>query len=243
MLGDAGCGAGSDAGRMTNAIRVDLRPAITALGDLSARQVPFASALALTTLAQGVQDAETVEELKTFDSPTPFTQRAFAKTPATKRNLVATVFIKDVQAQYLAPYVLGGPRFLGTKKGMLAPRGVGLNKYGNLTKGKLASLKAKPNVFIGPVTFKNGTTINGVWQRGATPRGKRTKGDGEYGTKGKHHVVAGNRTTLKLLIQFEDTTEAPKHFDFYGAARAYVAKHGQRVFNEALAKALAMPRR
>ena len=224
-------------------VHVDLRPAQRALGDLTGRQIPFASAFALTSLAQSVQDAETAEELKTFENPTPFTQRAFAKIPATKRNLVATVFIKDVQAQYLEPYVVGGPRFLGTKKGMLAPRGVGLNQYGNLTRGKLASLKGKTSVFIGPVTFKNGRTVNGVWQRGATPRGKRTKGDGEFGTKGKHHIVAGNRTTLKLLIQFEDTTEAPKHLDFYGRARGYVAANAQRVFDDALRKAMATARR
>lgn len=219
---------------MQAGIKVDLRQAQRALGDLHGKQIPFASALALTTLAGGVQDAETAEELKTFASPTPFTQRAFGKTPATKRNLVSTVFIKDVQAQYLAPYVVGGPRFLGTKKGMLAPRGIALNQYGNLTKGKLAALKAKPNVFIGPVTVKGGKVINGVWQR-ATARPARTTKRGTTPAK-----PAG---PLKLLIQFEDTTEAPKHLDFYGRARAYVVGNAQDAFETALAKALSTARR
>lgn len=236
---------------MLGGIRVDLRPAIAALGDLSQRQVPFASALALTTLAQGVQDTETELEIATFDNPTPFTKRAFGKTPATKRNLVATVFIKNRtsaaggQNAYLEPYVDGGERSLGTKKAMLVPIGQRTNQYGNLPRNALARLKARPDVFVGAVTFKkSGRTVSGVWQRSPTKRGARHKGGGEYGTRGDSQgKVGGVRTTLKLLIEFEDTTEAPKHFDFYGAARAYVAKHGQRVFNEALAKALTMPRR
>lgn len=209
-------------------VRVDLRPAQRALGDLTGKQIPFAAAFALTTLAQGVQAAETAEEMKTFENPTPFTQRAFGKTPATKRNLVATVFIKDVQAQYLVPYVEGGARFLGTKKGMLAPRAVALNQYGNLTKGKLASLKGKPNVFIGPIKTKAGMTINGVWQR--QPARRSAKGVTPAGP-------------LKLLIRFEDTTEAPKHLDFYGCARGFVTANAQRVFDDALRKAMSTARR
>ncbi len=226
-------------------IRVDLRQAQQALGDLVNRQVPFASALALTMLAEGVQAAETDEENRTFDNPTPFTQRAFAKTPATKKRLVATVFIKDAQANYLAPYVDGGDRFLGAKKGMLAPVGQKTNQYGNLPRNTLARLKGKPNVFIGPIMFKKtGRTVNGVWQRSATPRGQRYKGGGEYGTRGKNtNIVDGVRTTLTLLIQFEDTTEVPKHLDFYGRARAHVAKYAQPVFEAALTQAMKTARK
>lgn len=138
---------------------------------------------------------------------------------------------------------MGGNRSLGTKRGMLAPRAVGLNQYGNLSKGKLASLKSKPGVFIGPVTLKNGRTINGVWQRGKTKRGERYKGGGEYGTRGKLNKIGGARTTLKLLIQFEDTTPVRKRLPFEKVARMYIQRNATAAFDAALRRALQTSRR
>jgi hypothetical protein len=146
---------------------------------------------------------ETAEEKHVFDNPTPFTQRAIGKTTATKKTLRATVFIKDKTSEgggqnaYLAPYVRGGNRSLGSKKGMLAPEKKNLrtNQYGNLPRGTLQRLKGKPNVFIGSITFKaNGRTVSGVWQRDPTKRGTRRQG--EFGTRGDSQgKVHGARTT------------------------------------------------
>ena len=214
-------------------IKADLRPLQRAFIDLRAKQVPFATALALTTLAKGVQQVEREEVLATFATPTPFTQNAFAVKPATKTNQIATVFAKDIQAAYLEPYVDGGMRSLGGKRGMLVPRDVGTNAYGNLPKAALARLKGKPGVFIGPVTTKAGRVINGVWQRPTQTRaGKRGK---DAQAKPAGH--------LKLLIQFEDTTEAPKHLDFYGRAHAYIRRNAASAFNDAMVRALATARR
>lgn len=227
---------------LTLNIKPDLKPLQRAFVGFHAKQAPFATALALTSLAKGVQGEEVKAIDATFETPTPFTEKSIAVTSATKSRQTATVFAKEIAAQYLVPYVVGGDRSLGGKRGMLGPRGVGLNAYGNLSKGKLAALKAKPNTFIGAVTFKNGRTVNGVWQRGTTPRGKRTKGGGEYGTKGKHHVVAGNRTTLKLLIQFEDTTQTRKHLPFQETAVRYVRRNAAAEYTKAMRIALATAR-
>ena len=213
------------------------------LSALQAKQMPFATSLALNELAKGVRDVESVLLQDTFDSPTPFTQNAYRIEVATKAKPVAMVWAKDIQAQYLEPYVTGGDRFLGTKRGMLAPRAVGLNKYGNLTRGKLAALKAKPNVFIGRVTFKNGRTVNGVWQRSNHGPGERRRQAG-YGTKGRSvDKIGGARTTLKLLIQFEDTTPAPKRLPFEARARQYLDRNARAVFEAALQRAIATSRR
>lgn len=212
-------------------VKVDLRPAQRALGDFG-KQVPFATALALTSLAQGVQEAEDAEAAKVLDKETSFTKRAFGKTPATKKRFVATVFIKDTtsaaggQNAYLAPYVIGGDRSLGTKKAMLAPVGAATNQYGNLSKGQLARLKAKPGVFIGAVQTKRGP-VSGVWQRVAQPKRK----------------AGGGKARLKLLIEFEDTTAVRKRLDFYGRAQAYVQRNAVPVFNDALARAIATKRK
>jgi hypothetical protein len=136
---------------------------------------------------------------------------------------------RKIAAQYLAPYVYGEDRFLGGKKAMLVPRDVGLNQFGNLPRNKLKTLKGKPNIFVGTIKFKkSGKTISGIWQR--PDNGLRRSG--YRGTKGATRgaktasSVAGTATGLKLLIQFEDTTPAPKHLPFYERARAYVAKQG-----------------
>lgn len=224
-------------------IKADLKPLHRAMIALGAQQVPFAMSLALNDLARGVATVEQDAINDTFDTPTPFTQKATRIEVATKSRPVATVAFKDIQASYLEPYVVGGNRSLGTKRGMLAPRAVGLNQYGNLSKGKLASLKSKPGVFIGPVTLKNGRTINGVWQRGKTKRGERYKGGGEYGTRGKLNKIGGARTTLKLLIQFEGTTPVRKRLPFERVARRYIERHAAAAFDQALRRALATKRR
>lgn len=224
-------------------IRGDLKPMQKAFIDFRAKQAPFATALALTSLAKGVQAIEGAEIAKTFENSTSFTRNAIAIVPATKSKPIAVVFPKDVQAEYLAPYVNGGNRSLGGKKGMLKPVGASTNQYGNLTKGQLARLKGKPNVFVGAVTFrKSGKTVRGVWQRSPVKRGARR--DGDSGTRGDSQgKVNGARTSLKLLIEFADTTAVTKHFDFYKRANAYLRRNAVREFDQAMAKALSTARR
>jgi hypothetical protein len=212
-------------------IKGNLGPLHRAMIDLRAKQVPFAMSLALNDLAKGVRGVEIDELDATFDSPTPFTENAYRIEVATKARPIAIVAAKDIQAEYLEPYVVGGPRSLGNKRGMLAPRNVALNKYGNLTRGKIASLRGKPNVFIGPVKTRSGKVINGVWQR----PGRGARRDGSSGTKG--------RTGLKLLIQFEDTTEAPKRLPFEQVARQYIDRNARPAFEAALRRAIATARR
>lgn len=202
-------------------IKGDLKPLQRAFVALHAKQVPFASALALTGLAKGVQLAEAEQVVETFDSPTPFTQKAFAIVPAKKSDLVAIVFPKDIQSEYLEPYVDGGPRSLGTKQAMLVPVDQRTNQYGNLPRNTIARLMAKPSVFKGKIVTKSGRAISGIWQR---PGGKAGKGH------------------LKLLVAFDDTTPAPKHFPFYERAQAYIRANAAREFDNAMRKALATAR-
>lgn len=213
-------------------IKADLKPLHRAMIALGAKQVPFAMSLAINDLAKGVAAAEVEAIDATFDTPTPFTEKAIRIAVATKSRPVATVAMKDIQASYLAPYVLGGDRSLGGKRGMLAPRAVALNQYGNLTKGKLAALRAKPGIYIGPIKTKSGKVINGVWQRPTKPklgRGRRASG-------------AQPRQGLKLLIQFEDTTPVRKRLPFEQVARRYVQRNAAAAFDAALRRALATAR-
>jgi hypothetical protein len=201
---------------------------------LGAKQVPFATALALNNLAKGVKAAEETQVGQTFETPTPFTKNAFRIEVATKSRPVARVAAKDIQASYLEPYVDGGLRALGTKRGMLAPitGNINLNAYGNLPRNKLKQLQGKPGIFIGPIKTKRGF-INGVWQRpGPQPRIKGMK----------RGMATQAKRPLKLLIKFEDTTPVRKRFPFEQRARAHVARHAAAEFTAALQRAMATAR-
>ena len=73
-------------------------------------QVPYATAVALTKTAQDAARELNAELPRYLDNPTPFTRNAFTLKRATKRDLNAIVFAKDVQAKYLRYQVFGGAR-------------------------------------------------------------------------------------------------------------------------------------
>jgi hypothetical protein len=212
-------------------IRIDLSSAMKELtrdlDRLERQQVPFATARALTDVARKAAAVETASLPKTFDSPTRFTLNAFAVIPARKSNLTATLLIKDRQAQYLGPYEDGGKQWLGTKRGMLTPKNVTLNAYGNLTKGRLKALKGRRDVFIGVVQTKEGP-VNGVWQR--LPYVKAAK-------RGDAHVQR-----LKLLIRFTDPQPVKPKLRFRDRAEETVRAELPAAFRAALAQALATSR-
>lgn len=203
-------------------VRIDRSALRRAIADIGERQIPFAIALTVNSLAKGVVVAERDEVARTFSTPTPFTENAFRIETATKARPVARVAIKDIQAGYLEPYVKGGVRSLGTKRGMLAPitGNIALNKYGNLTRNKLKTLAARPGVYIGPITTRGGKRISGVWQR--------SRGRGG--------------ASLKLLIKFADTTPVKKRLDFYGRATRHVRDNLNREFAAAVRQAAATAR-
>jgi hypothetical protein len=230
-------------------LRVDLRALKRGLSDVRKKQLPFATAQALTVTAGHVGEGWIQEMKARLETPTPFTLGSVAVRGASKGRLVATVFVKDIAAAYLSPLIDGGPHALGKKKGLLNPKNVPLNQYGNLSRGKIAALKAKPNVFVGPVTLKSGQVVNGVWQRNDVARGARRKGG--YGTKGSHHVkhneamgLTGynNRTTLKLLVRFTDPLPAKPVLRFGERAAADVRRYFEPAFEKAFAHAMATAR-
>lgn len=220
-------------------IKSDVKALSRQLDDLANKQLPFAAAIAVLGVARRIQEAET-KALGEFDRPTPFTMKAFAVTPskpgAIKRNGSVTIFAKDVQAAYLTPFEVGGPQFLGNKKGMLNPRDIRLNQYGNIPRGTLARLKTKPNIFFGTVVTKNGP-VNGVWQRpkptkAATMRARRRGAPPALDAAKK----AG---PLKLLVAFGDPVNVKPMLHFADRARAiFDATNWDAELRQALAVAM-----
>jgi hypothetical protein len=215
-------------------IRVDTKPLTKALYGLERQQIPFATARTLTAVAKLVAVGEKAEFGETFKSPTPFTMNAMGVTPASKASQTATVFVKDIQAVYLAPFAFGGSQVLGNKRAILTPRDVAVNQYGNIPKGRIAALKGRPDIYIGEVRTKGGKVIAGVWQRvGLTRTGKRRR------------IKAGvkpNAGQLKLLIQFTNPAPVTKHLDYAARAQSVVDRNLGPEWNKAIASALATAR-
>ena len=124
-----------------------------------ARQVPFAIAKALTLTARDARQ-DVIDKLPAIiDRPTPFTLRGIGYKPANKVNLSAEVFIRDVQAQYLAKLIRGGTE-MPKKRALVEPATIRLNQYGNLPRAALSRLRGRKDTFSANI---NG--VGGIWKR------------------------------------------------------------------------------
>lgn len=230
---------------LTLDVQTNLKPLMAGLDDLAKKQIPFATARALTAVAKKVQKAETDAISDIFDRPTLFTQRSVGVRAAKKADLTATVFVKDIAAKYLEPFELGGQHHLPpSKRGgtLFNPKNVQLNQYGNLPKGKLRRLAAKPDVFVGTVNFRTGQTISGIWQR---PQRDYRRADPkraywrDYGTKGKLRKVNGILTGLRLLVQFGDALPVKQRLGYRERGKDVVQATMRTEFEKAMGEALA----
>ena len=174
------------------------------LHSIQSKQIPFATAKALTATAKHVQAKQPEQLEKDFDNPTPFTKRGFYVRGATKAKQYAIVGIKDIQAKYLELQIKGGTR-RPKGKALIAPSELRRNRYGNIPKGKIKALLAKPSVFSGTV---NGTP--GVWQR-------------------------NKNGSMKLLISYSSEQKYKKRYDFVESSRAMARKQFPRELQRSIA--------
>jgi len=179
------------------------------------KQVPFATARALTKTAQDTRDALKVQIKKDLDRPTPFTVRGISSASATKASLQARVYVRDIQAGYLWYAVEGG--VAGSR---VRPGNIRLNKYGNIPRKSLGKLLARPDVFYGTIRG-----ITGIWQRGRV-RGDRftTEVKSYRGARGQagYKYRSGNLSrNVRLIAAKENNVRYQKRFNFYtGGAKA-----------------------
>lgn len=193
-------------------IKSDIKKAIKALDDLQRKQVPFATAKALTDTAKAVQKAVIAQAEKDLDNPMPFTKRGFYVQRATKANLIAVVGIKDIQDKYLRTQIFGGTS-KPNKRALLKPKNVALNAYGNLPRNRVKRLLARADVFSGTVAG-----IDGIWQR--------------LGKDGKA------KRNVKLLIRYKKEQRYKPQYKFYETAEKVARSSFRRNFDNALAEAL-----
>lgn len=208
---------------------------------LASKQLPFATAQALTAIAQSVVAAEQVNEQRVLDRPRPFTTGAIGVIRANKARMEATVFVKDITAAYLEPYQFGGPNKLNGRALLKPVEAVkDLDQFGNLPRNFLKKLKGRKDIFIGTIQTKVGP-ISGVWQRDSSvdvelPLATRT---------GKIRVAKARLNTsgrLVLLVKFTDAHKATQYLDWFKVAERAVAKSFNREMGKALGRAIASAR-
>jgi hypothetical protein len=126
-----------------------------------AKQIPFATSLAINKTAQKVKLKEEKEIVDVFDRPTSFTKNSLFIKPSNKNNLTALVKLKDFSfkgtsaAKYLQAQIAGGERRL--KRYELALRSAGIlpsgyftvpgqaaniDQYGNIARSQIVQLLA-----------------------------------------------------------------------------------------------------
>lgn len=200
-------------------------------------QVPFATAVALTRTAQDAAKELNTELPHYLDKPTSFTQKAFTHRRATKWDLQALVFAKDVQAKYLLYQVLGGGR-APNKKAQKLPSNIKLNEFGNIPRGEIARLIA---------LAKSGKKLTKYKSR---KLGVSNKLDLFYGDPGNgrppgiyKRVVQGDQHHLIPLIVFpRQTVHYKPRFPMRTIVQRVVAQRFRSHFATALREAMATAR-
>jgi hypothetical protein len=130
------------------------------------KQIPFANALALTRTAQTVKKLQVREMERVYDRPTRFTLNSLRVIPAKKRQQVqfSKVDFKNENPKGIAPteflkaQVFGGQRNdkrserwlkfnnkIGASSSIVPARGLRLNKFGNVTKGRMTKILSNLN--------------------------------------------------------------------------------------------------
>lgn len=165
---------------MRNGIVVGLPQVLENMRDMGSSQIPFAVSIGLNLCARDVQQAEGKHTTEAFDRPKPFTRNAFGMTPSNKRNLVATVFAKDMQNRYLWEQAEGGHRDFktfeekfaesGGAKVALPGKAAKLDQYGNITKAQILRIAKDLNTSGGAKRF-----FKGVPKGGKLPEGIYTR--------------------------------------------------------------------
>ncbi|WP_299076443.1 hypothetical protein [uncultured Paraglaciecola sp.] len=190
----------------------DIKKATRLLGAMK-KQIPFAASVAMNDTATDIQKVEKSAMHRELDNPRPATVKGIRVSRSNKRSLSASVFILPAINQFIRYQVVGGVRPPRSRTEAV-PFNMRLNKYGNIPgrrQGKLAKILAKPDTFSG--TIKG---VAGIWQRG----------------KGR------NRTSLTLLVAYENKTTYRPAFHFYRHAERTAASRWPRNFSRAIKHAI-----
>ena len=235
---------------MQISIKSDIKQLTKRLTDIQKKQVPFATALALTKTAQRVQREEVNTMKKVFKNPTPFILKGIYIQRATKSKQYAVIGIRDKKSkgisriEFLAPHIYGQKRdnkslewllkyrrLMPRNKYLVPARKAKKNQYGNVsrdtTKKILASLDRRLDTGKKSNNDKTNTNPYYIVMPG----------------QGMHPgIYFKNKSGTYPVFLFVDKPSYKKRFPFFEVAERISQKYFPAEFNKALQTALSTAR-
>ncbi len=226
-----------------------------------AKQMRYASALAMNSTMEKTKSALQREIKDVFDRPTPFTQDSIMIRYATRDNLRGTVMLKDFAgkstpaADYLLADITGGLRKLKRFETLMTRAGImpagyravpgsaaQMDNFGNMNRGQLVQILSYFKTFP-----EAGYKANMTGKRKATLAKGSKKAQGYTYFVGRpggrplgvwQRVRFGKGTAVKPLIIFVPSAVYQPIFDFQYVAINTIKKHWESEFKQAFNKAM-----
>lgn len=214
---------------------ISLEAQTLALRNKVDRNLRFGIARGLTETAKEAAKAIEADMPRIFDRPTAFTQRGIGFAPANKTTLTARVFVRDMQAKYLMRQERGGIRTPEPGSPITLPVKQRLNQHGNLGRGTIARLRAKPNVFAVNGKGKTAHLPPGIYERLGTRKARGLGSSrGRKATAGR----GGQKSRVKLLVAFEPKAKYQPRFQFVVRTKRIASATVKRNIEASIAEAM-----
>lgn len=203
-------------------IKVDMKRARRYMTNVEKKQIPFATARAITQTLHIARKDVTSQLIIDIDRPVPWTKRGFRVIGAKKTSLRGKLFIMPSQVSYLKYQIYGGVRkpkgqALAMKPAKSMPGDVRTNKYGNVPRTQHARSQLAKGAFSGTVAG-----VPGIWK---APRKTKT---------GK--IRKGQK--MKLLLAYERQAVYRPRFDFFKRGHRSINTNWARTFQKSFASAM-----
>jgi len=203
-------------------IKADFKKVKRWLSKVEKKQIPFATARAITQTLQ-IAKKDVLRQLnKDIDRPTSFTRRGFRVTRAEKSTLTGKLFILPQQEAYLRFQIFGGVRLPKGQAIALPPAkkmagGVRRDKFGNVPRAQ----RARQLLAKGAVSAKLGG-VAGIWK--IPKKGKSGK------------VRKGQRT--QLMLAYTSKAVYRKRYRFFERGQNSIRVHWPDIFSKSFRDAL-----
>lgn len=245
-------------------IKSDVDQLAKAFDDMAAKQIPYATSVALNLVAGYARTDLRAEMQKVFDRPRTYTLNSLYVSPASKSKLVATVGHKDQAssgtpaAQYLQAEMTGGPRQLTPfekilqdavhASGAFVPAtGARRDAYGGVAKSirdlirraQGGYMRSDPKgYFIVPVGAKSHLEP-GIYQR--IPIKTKVKKTRKQGRVVSVQALGGG-SRLKAIMLFKSSATYRARYDMLTVVNQTIQANFDQSFARAMDNALASAR-
>jgi hypothetical protein len=207
---------------LTIKVKADTKRVKRFLTKLQKKQIPFATARAIT-LTLNIAKKDVLRQLdKDIDRPTPFTRRGFRVDGADKTTLTGRLFISPIQNRYLQFQIFGGVRrprgvSFALPPAKPAPGGIRRDRFGNVPRAQAAKAQLAKGAFSATIGG-----VPGIWSAPKkTKTGKLRKG-----------------SRMRLVLAYEKQAVYRKRYRFFERGQNSIRVNWPRQFEKSFRSAL-----